>query len=63
MVNSDLVDNCHYIYYQNVRGLRSKTLTFYRNLSLVSYDIIILTETWLNDSVFDSELFDSRYVV
>lgn len=51
------------IYYQNVRGLRSKTLTFYRNLSLAIYDIVILTETWLVDGIQDSELFDDSYVV
>jgi hypothetical protein len=51
------------IYYQNVRGLRSKTATFLRNLYLSSYDVIILTETWLVDSVSDSELFDDRFVV
>lgn len=51
------------IYYQNVRGLRSKTTTFSRNLSLHSYDVIVLTETWLIDSIADAELFDNRYVV
>jgi hypothetical protein len=51
------------IYYQNVRGLRSKTATFLRNLYLSSYDVIILIETWLVDSVSDSELFDDRFVV
>lgn len=51
------------IYYQNVRGLRSKTLTFYRNICLNSYDVIILTETWIVDSIASSELFDDRYIV
>lgn len=51
------------IYYQNVRGLRTKTHSFLRNVCLNSYDIIILTETWLMDSVYSSELFDGRYLV
>lgn len=51
------------IYYQNTRGLRTKTHLFKRNLLLNSYDIISLTETWLLDGINDSELFDSRYVV
>ena len=51
------------IYYQNTRGLRTKTHSFCRQLSCESYDIVILTETWLNDSVMSAELFDSRYVV
>ncbi|CAB3251213.1 unnamed protein product [Arctia plantaginis] len=28
-----------------------------------NYDIIVLTETWLNSSVLSTELFDDRYVV
>lgn len=29
----------------------------------MNYDVLILTETWLNNSVLSSELFDDRYVV
>jgi hypothetical protein len=63
MANLNTTVNYPCIYYQNVRGLRSKTLTFYRNLSLATYDIIVLTESWLVDGIRDSELFDDRYVV
>lgn len=51
------------IYYQNVRGLRTKTNTFLNNLVVNNYDIICLTETWLTDGIFDAELFDSRYTI
>lgn len=51
------------IYYQNVRGLRSKTNSLYRNVCMNSYDVIIFTETWLVDSISNSELFDGRYLV
>lgn len=51
------------IYYQNCRGLRTKTNTFYSNLCCTNYDVLVLTETWLNSSVLSSELFDDRYVV
>lgn len=51
------------IYYQNVRGLRSKSTVFYRNVCLNSYHLIVLTETWLLDGVSNSELFDDRYIV
>lgn len=51
------------IYYQNVRGLRSKTNSLFRNISMNSYDVIIFTETWLVDDIHNSELFDSRYLV
>lgn len=52
-----------HFYYQNVRGLRTKTLDLFNNVVCNNYDVVILSETWLNSSVFDSELFDSRYVV
>lgn len=50
-------------YYQNVRGLRTKMGTFFRNLCLGSYDVICLTETWLIDRICNHELFDDRYLV
>ncbi|XP_045541846.1 uncharacterized protein LOC123723306 [Papilio machaon] len=51
------------IYYQNVRGLRSKCREVKLNILNNNYDIYILTESWLNNSVFDGEIFDSRYTV
>ena len=51
------------IYYQNVRGLNSKTHTFFSNYCDMSFNIIALTDTWLNDSVSDSELFPDLYSV
>lgn len=51
------------LYYQNTRGLRTKTHDFYCNLSCCNYDVIILTETWLNNKIFNNEIFDDRYVI
>lgn len=51
------------VYYQNVRGLRTKTETFLRSVLLNDYDVIALTETWLLDSISDNELLDDRYLV
>lgn len=51
------------VYYQNVRGLRTKTYDFLDSLLKSDYDIIILSETWLHEHIFDGELFDNRYVV
>lgn len=62
LLMANLLNNLS-IYYQNARGLRSKTTLFYRNVCATNYDIIVITETWLLDSVLDAELFDSRYVV
>lgn len=46
-------------YYQNVRGLNTKSQQVF-NFTSSQYnplDFIALTETWLNDGVFSSELF------
>lgn len=51
------------VYYQNVRGLRSKTGEFLANVLSRDIDVIALTETLLNDDIHSSELFDKSYVV
>ena len=43
-------------YQQNVRGLRTKTNSLMLALSQCEYDVIALTETWLNNDILDSEL-------
>lgn len=57
------VRECLSIFYQNLSGVKSKTQDFFLNLSETDYDCLALTETWLNDTFFDSELIDNRYVV
>lgn len=51
------------IYYQNVRGLRTKTETCYINSMNLAHDFICLTETNLNDSIFDTEILCDNYVI
>lgn len=51
------------VYYQNTRGLRTKTNIFFRNLLSCDYDVICLTETWLLPGIYDSEIIDDRYIV
>lgn len=51
------------VYYQNVRGLRTKVLNFYNSLLNADYDLIILTETWLHSGIISSEVFDDRFAV
>ncbi|XP_055590841.1 uncharacterized protein LOC129742929 [Uranotaenia lowii] len=46
------------IYYQKVRGLRTKTADLHSALSAADYDVICFTETWLNNTIKDSELTD-----
>ena len=52
-----------HVCFQNTQGLRTKTDIFHHNLLSSDYDIICLTETWLNSSIFSSELFNSNYLV
>lgn len=51
------------IYYQNVRGIRTKLYDVYKNVSLESYDIVCFTETWLHPNIFDGECFPDCYTV
>lgn len=55
----------HYlkVYYQNVRGLKTKVREFRSELMSNSYDVVLLCETWLNEDYHTSELFDDRYIV
>ena len=50
-------------YYQNVRGLRTKTTEFYLAVLSDDSDFYCLTETWLNEFINDCELFPSNYSV
>lgn len=48
--------NC---FYQNTRGLRTKIAHGLKNrISCTNYDLIALTETWLNDKIESHEIFD-----
>lgn len=51
------------IYYQNVRGLRSKIKDCFLAISGCDYDVIVFTETWLCDNINNCELFGSNYIV
>ena len=51
------------IYYQNSRSIRGKLDTIYQNVLSMNFHVIVLTETWLNESVLDAEVFDGRYQI
>jgi exonuclease III len=51
------------IFYQNVRGLRTKQTELYDNVCASNFDVICLSETWLNDLCYDHNLFPSKYSV
>lgn len=49
------------IYYQNTRGLRTKMEDFFLAVSEMEYDVVVLTETWLNDQHLSTQLFGNSY--
>ena len=56
-------DNVVSVYYQNVRGLRTKSKKFFLEIENADYDIIALSETWLTTGHHSEEYFSSRYLV
>ena len=50
-------------YYQNVRGLNTKLPEIYNALASCHYDIIAFSETFLNDSVHNSEISNNNYTI
>jgi hypothetical protein len=50
-------------YYQNVRGLKTKLRECYLNSLQQNNTIVLLTETWLNSSIFNNELFNPEYTI
>lgn len=51
------------IYYQNIRGMRTKTQDILCNILNCNYDVLVLVETWLHNGIKDREFIDDRYVV
>lgn len=49
------------LYYQNVRGLRSKTSAVFLNSQNLPYDIFALKEINLTPEILSSELFTNNY--
>lgn len=50
------------IFYQNVRGLRTKLDELELNLLNMDSDIICLTESWLNDKIYCEEYLNDDYI-
>ena len=51
------------IIYQNVRGLRTKISDLYLQSFTMECEILALSETWLKEGIFDTELLNSTFVV
>lgn len=64
-MNSDSIRSTKHlsIYYQNTRSIKNITSDIYNSLACSNFDIIALTETWLDSSVHDGELFNNNFRV
>lgn len=51
------------IYYQNTRGLRTKSSEFIRNIVCSKFSAVVITETWLSDDISSSDYFPSNYQI
>ena len=49
------------LYYQNVRGLRTKLCAFQTATAANQFDIVCITESRLHSSIRDSEVINSTY--
>jgi hypothetical protein len=61
-------ENSYKIYYHNCSGMRTKIIISYYNKFFVdvkccNFNIFVLVETWLTDSILDSEIFGSEWLV
>jgi len=56
-------DNVLHIYYQNIKGIRTKTRSFYNAVLTCNFDVIGISETWLNESILNSEFISQDYSV
>ncbi|XP_055522759.1 uncharacterized protein LOC129716939 [Wyeomyia smithii] len=52
-----------HIYYQNVGGMNTSIEEYFLACSDESYDVIVFTETWLNDRTLSSQIFGDNYDV
>lgn len=55
-------DDLH-IYYQNVRGLRTKLNTLRLALTETDFDVLVFTETWLDDSIPSSLFTCTNFII
>ncbi|XP_055614845.1 uncharacterized protein LOC129761159 [Toxorhynchites rutilus septentrionalis] len=60
---NDTTSNVMWLYYQNVRGLRTKIDDLYVAVCDCNYDVIMLTESGLDDSINSIQLFGAEFNV
>jgi len=63
--NSNQLSNNHNLrfFYHNCSGMRTKLKKLMIDARSCHFDILVFTETWLNDSFFDSEILDDSWTI
>lgn len=49
-----------HVFYQNVCGLRTKLNKFRVDLQACDFDIVVITESWLNNDILDPVVVDMQ---
>ena len=62
LLHNDDHANDIWIYYQNVRGLRTKIDDLFLATTDCNYDVVIMTETGLDDRIYSQQLFSPSYI-
>lgn len=63
IINADVNGTQIKVFYHNVSGMRSKVNDLYLMSASTDYDVIVLVETWLNESFFNGEFFTPDWEV
>lgn len=50
-----------HVYYQNIRGLRTKLKNFLTSSACNTSDVICISESWLNSAISDCEVIDKSF--
>lgn len=63
--NNIIVPNSHFlnIFYHNCGGIRSKLNKLYVDAKSCHFNVLVFTETWLNDTFNNEEILDSNWTV
>lgn len=56
-------NNSIHIYYQNTRGLRTKSSEFFRNVVCSEFSAIVICETWLCNDISSCDYFPPSYKI
>lgn len=57
------ISNSLKFFYHNCSGIRGKIKNLYLDAKSSNFDVLVLTETWLNDSFKNEEILDNKWTI